>query len=112
MARKPKEIRTAIIREGEGWFRTHGEAIFLRKTLWKFILMLVVLGVSTVALEWQVSSRVPFYLGCSMLGLVYFWYVVLMHRSGRIYWESIKDKGEPIELAPLPTWLGKKREVA
>lgn len=98
----------------KSWLMSRGSEIVLRK-LWKpYTLGLVVVLVVGVLVSnlWfsEFDQLVRYAMIAVVIGLFCSFYVLLI-RGGKRYWDSIKDKEEPIEIEPMPNWWINKRKV-
>ena len=99
----------------KSWLMSRGSEITLRK-LWKpytlGLFVVVVLGV-LASNFWlvEINQLVRYAMIAVLVGFFCSFYVLII-RGGKRYWDSKKDKDEPIEIESMPNWWRNKKRKA
>ena len=108
MAKEQKKYRV-LLEVTESWIRGRGTEYHLRKW-WQLYSFVLLLFLASAFVSEVVENNLSSYIVLGVLVVVYVVAMVGMNRAGKKFLAETKDKEEPIELPPLPKWLGKSRE--
>jgi len=108
---KKQETRLVQLRLSKDGLESRGAEREFRK-IWKLfclVLIVMLIGVTLVG-NHSFNREVVGYVAIALVVVLFGLFYIRLYRAGKRFWDSIKDKKEPIELEPMPSWWRNKRK--